>query len=390
MESGEFFFELDNRIYYGFGWTRKIADLLEPSGFNRVDVLVDEGVKQHNPYFEEILEVMRRDGREVRVEVLRGASEPDYDYVDSIADLARAGETPDAVIGIGGGSTLDVAKAVAGLLTNEGPAMRYRGDDQFTNPAVPTIIIPTTAGTGSEATTSASFIDRKSMMKLGINGRYMNARYAVLDAEWTLSCPFLVAASAGIDALVHTVESFMTTNANPLSRALNREAFRMLYRDLPTLADDPNNAERRQSLLLGAYIAAAALFNTGSGVAGALSYPLGVYNDVPHGVGGGIFIATITEFNVQRGYYDYADLVDAVEPHPDWTAQRKAERFVEMLKEISAILKVPKTLTQWGVTRANLGKVVATMEPLQAAFDQNPLPFSFPEDVTSVLEQHTE
>jgi hypothetical protein len=89
MESGEFFFELDNRIYYGFGWTRKIADLLEPSGFNRVDVLVDEGVKQHNPYFEEILEVMQRDGREIRVEVLRGTSEPDYDYVDSIADLAR-------------------------------------------------------------------------------------------------------------------------------------------------------------------------------------------------------------------------------------------------------------------------------------------------------------
>src|SRR5271165_5739041 len=142
-----------------------------------------------------------------------------------------------------------------------------------------------------------------------------------------MSCPRSVAVSSGMDALVHTLESFMTSNANELTRALNREAFRLLYENLPALVDAPDDKSRRQSLLLGAYLAAAGLFNSGSGIAGALSYPIGVHFKVPHGIGGGIFIASVVEYNVSRGWFDYAELLDLVEPHPDWTSERKAKRF---------------------------------------------------------------
>ena len=136
-------------------------------------------------------------------------------------------------------------------------------------------------------TINAVFTDKSEGRKLGINGRYLNATYAVLDAEWTMSCPRAVAVSSGMDALVHTLESFMTGKANPLTRALNREAFRLLYTSLPCLVDEPDNMEKRQNLLLGAYLAAIGLFNSGSGIAGALSYPIGVHYKVPHGIGGG-------------------------------------------------------------------------------------------------------
>ena len=380
-----YFFELDNRIFSGIGCTRDICDLFDKQDYRSGIIMVDEGVHRNNPYFAEILTLIKDAGHTVSVKVMRGTGEPDYDYLDAVVEELRGFERPDVLIGIGGGSTLDVAKACAAMLTNEGSAIRYRGDDELINPPVDSVIIPTTAGTGSEATTSASFIDFKEMMKLGINGRYMNAKFSVLDAEWTMSCPLPAAVSAGIDALVHTVEAFMTTNANPLSRALNRESFRILHEALPCLMDDPENKDKRQALLLGAYMAGAALFNTGSGIAGALSYPLSVQYGVPHGIGGGIFIAEICRYNVERGYFDYSELVDAAEPHPDWTAEQKAHRFVEMMQETADKLGVPKVLTQWGISAEQLDDVVGYMQPMQGAFDQNPIPFSAADDVRPLL-----
>jgi len=215
----------------------------------------------------------------------------------------------------------------------------------------------------------------------------MNAKFSILDAEWTMSCPMPVAVSAGIDAMVHTIEAFMTPNANPLTRALNRESFRILYEALPCLTEDPQNKNKRQALLLGAYIAGVALFNTGSGIAGALSYPLGVFYGVPHGIGGGIFIAAICRYNVDRGYYDYSELLDAVEPHADWSVELKAKRFVEIVQETADNLGVPKSLAQWRLQADKLDEVVAHMQPMQGAFDQNPIPFSAADDVRTLLAQ---
>jgi alcohol dehydrogenase class IV len=253
---------------------------------------------------------------------------------------------------------------------------------------VPTICIPSTAGTGSEVTINAVFTDTSEGRKLGINGRYLNATYAVLDAEWTMSCPRPVAISSGMDALVHTLESFMTGNANPLTRALNREAFKLLFENLRCLVDAPQDKERRQALLLGSYLAAAGLFNSGSGIAGALSYPIGVHFKVPHGIAGGIFIASVVDFNVERGWHDYAELLDVVEPHPDWSDEKKALRFAQAIRELADHLDVPHTLERWGINRANLDHVAGLMLPLQAAFNQNPIPFSAETDARAMLARH--
>src|SRR5690348_1152688 len=278
-----FFFQLDNRLQYGIGWSRGLGDFLRQLGWRHVALLVDESVADHNPYYREVHSKIAAVAHVTEMK-LRGSEEPSYDYLDGLAADIRAMSALDVIVAIGGGSTLDSAKALACLRTNPGPSLQYRGFDKVTVPPAPTICIPSTAGTGSEVTINAVFTDTAEKRKLGINGRYLNATYAVLDAEWTMSCPTSVAVSSGMDALVHTLESFMTGNANPLTRSFNREAFRLLYTNLPCLVDDPNNKEKRQLLLLGSYLAAIGLFNSGSGIAGALSYPIGVHFKVPHGI----------------------------------------------------------------------------------------------------------
>jgi len=384
-----FFFQLDNRMHYGVGWSRRLGKFIKNIGWRHVALAVDEGVADGNPYYGEIRPLITAETATLEEILLRGSDEPSYDYLDSLAENIRAVSALDGIIVIGGGSAMDIGKALGALYTNPGPALQYRGFDRVTVPPVPTICIPSTAGTGSEVTINAVFTDTKERRKLGINGRHLNATYAVLDAEWTMSCPHSVAVSSGMDAVVHTLESFMTSNANELTRALNREAFRLLYQNLPALVDAPGDKPKRQKLLLGAYLAAAGLFNSGSGIAGALSYPIGVHFKVPHGIGGGIFVASVVEYNVERGWNDYAELLDVVEPHPDWNAAQKARRFALAIRELADKLGVPRTLNAWGINRGNIDDVANLLLPLQAAFDQNPLPFSAQTDGREILKRHT-
>lgn len=383
-----FEFQLNNRLFYGIGASRKLGDLIMRNGWRSAALVVDRGLMATS-YYATILASVEAAARTFILPV-RSEEEPSYDYLDELADEIRSLPVLDVVVAIGGGSAMDAGKALACLRTNPGRSIYYRGFDKVTIAPVPSVCVPTTAGTGSEVTINAVFTDKSEMRKLGINGRYLHSTFAILDAEWTLSCPQHVAISSGMDALVHTLESFMTTNANPLTRALNREALVILYRNLPSLIEVPGDIERRQLLLLGAYLAAAGLFNSGSGVAGAMSYPIGVHYKVPHGIAGGILIASIVEYNVSAGYYEFADLLDIIEPHPDWEKVRKARRFAELIRALSDHLGVPRTFGKWGISRSNVEDVVKLMHPMQAAFNQNPIPFHADRDARAILLQHTE
>lgn len=381
-------FRVSDNLVCGVGATRQIGAFLERHAFRRVVVTVDEAVADRSDYFPEIESVMRADGRDVLVHRLRGSEEPDYDYLDAqVADL-RSHPAPDVIIGIGGGSALDITKAVAVLLTNPGRGIDYRGFDKVVVPGVPTVCIPSTAGSGSEVTINAVFTDKNERKKLGINGRHMHATHAILDAEWTASCPYSVALSSGMDALTHTLESFMCRQHNDLTRVFSRAAFRFLYANLPALKTDAGNSDRRQQILMGAHLAGIALFNSGSGISGALSYPIGVHYKVPHGIAGAVFLASVVEFNVARGYTDYAELLDDIEPHPGMSAADKSRRFATLLREMSDTLEVPRYLDRWGINRDNVASVAALMLPMQAAFDQNPVEFSADVDALAMLRQH--
>lgn len=386
--SETFSFLLQNSMRHGAGWSRNLPEFLKENGYARTLILVDQGVADHSPYFKEIEGLLRASLAGLDILVLRGSEEPDYDYLDQVAGQARALPRPDVLLAIGGGSCMDIGKAVAVLLTNPGKGIEYRGFHMVKVPGVPTVCIPTTAGTGSEVTINAVFTDKKEMKKLGINGRYLNATHAVLDAEWTMSCPPSVALSSGMDALTHAMESFMCKQHNALTRVFSAAAVELLFKSLPCLVEDPKNLDKRQDILLGAYLAGAALFNSGSGISGALSYPIGVHFKAPHGIGGAVFLASVVEYNAARGYTDYAELLDRLECNPGMSPADKSQRFAALFRALSDKLGVPKYLDQWGVTKANVEDVAKLMLPLQAAFNQNPVEFSAEKDALDMLRKH--
>jgi alcohol dehydrogenase class IV len=191
-----------------------------------------------------------------------------------------------------------------------------------------------------------------------------------------------------MDAMVHTLESFMCRQHNALTRIFSREAFRLLHRDLPCLLEEPGNLERRQNLLFAAYLAGAALFNSGSGIAGAFSYPLGVNYKIPHGICGAVFVASVVEYNAARGYGDYAELLEIVEPGSALPRDAQSRRFAVLLRALCDRLEVPRTLAHWGVGLEDAADIERGLLPLQAAFDQNPIAFSAQRDAPELLRRH--
>lgn len=380
-------FRLETRLFSGVGSTNELINEFTRRGFTKVLVLIDKAVSDNSEYWLQIRETLTSNFQ-VQITEIELHGEPTYDFLDSVVSEIRELQGVDVLIGIGGGSILDIAKAVAVLITNPGSAIEYRGFDKVLKAGVPCVCIPTTAGTGSEVTINAVFTDSAEMKKLGINGNYMAATYAVLDAKFTESCPFDVALSSGLDALVHTLESFSAKQSTPITRMLSLDAFRLIYNSLETALNNPEDEESRQQLLLGSYFAGAALFNSGSGISGALSYPIGVHFRVPHGFAGGITLPSIIKFNIERGWFGYSQLLDAVEFNPNMSSAAKSALFHSRIIELYTRIKAPSTFDRWKITLGDLNFLNDNCKGLQAAFDQNPVSFSATSDVPIILKQH--
>lgn len=312
----------------------------------------------------------------------RSGAEPDYDYLDVVAEVFRA-EPLDGVVGVGGGSTMDLAKGVAILLTNPGRGIDYRGMDLVQTPGVPCVCIPTTAGSGSEATATASFIDLETNTKLGINGRHVSCELAVLDGELLVGAPESVTIGSGLDALVHAIEAVTAKGWTRVSRLLGAEAVRLLFDALPRAVARPNDVGARQDALLGAHLAGIAMQNAAGGPASGASYPLGTHYGVPHGFAGGVLLPHVVLLNVEAGYDDgYAFLADALD-------LPGAAAFADALVNLYVELSAPLELSRFGVTRADVPALAElTVSQRAANLELNPVPFGAAE-VTALLEAAT-
>lgn len=371
-----FSFWLKTDVRFGEGVVLGLPEILQTWGVKRVAVIADAGVR-NNPHVQALKDKLKSVFETVTW-VESSAAEPDYDYLDQF----KASFTPDydVMIGIGGGSTLDLAKAVSVLVTNPGRAIEYRGFDLIKNPGIPLVAIPTTAGTASEVTPNAVFTDASEKRKFGINTNLYVPKLALLDPLMTISCPRSVTVSAGIDAIVHTIESYAAKRTNPLTRMFAREAFQLLFSGLPAVVADPDNVTLRAQVQRGAFCAGIALMNSGAGPAGALSYPLGVHFKVPHGLAGGVFISRVARFNAERGFTDYADLYDLIDgADKSLSRGEKSLKFCDELDSLLQKLEVPDKLSPFGVQESDLPNLAQQTMLLVGALDQNPVPFNIKE-----------
>lgn len=379
-------FRTRSSVDVGIGLFRNLGQWLRAHGYEEPLVLLDSGFAA-TELSTQACRSLERHLPNTSVQVVDTHLEPTYDLLEAVR--AAASEVSfDVVVGVGGGSCMDVAKAVAVLVRNEGPALDYRGFDLVKNPGVPTVLVPTTAGTGSEASFNASFVDAAAGRKLGINGAHMFATWALLDAETTVTCPTMAAIGACVDAITHAVEGFVCRAHNDFSDALAMGALRLIIPSARTLVAEEVDLSARERLLVGAYMAGQVQMTSGSGVAAALSYPLSAHFNVPHGIGGGLFLLDVAEWNHGRGYYRLADLADVLLPPGAASGSREQDSaaVIRILRELWRDLGVPVSLEGFGISSVDFDRVCQLMLTQQAAFDQNPVPFSAGDDAPVLLQ----
>ena len=368
-----FNFELKTNVRFGVDKSSKLGDHLVELGFKNTVVIVDKNVYE-NYYVDDIYTGLDENDLSVHTIIYDEKGEPTYQYLDKVFyENKTAFGNLDCIVGIGGGSVLDTAKGLSVLSTNLGPSIQYRGFPTKLNKPIPVVAIPTTAGTGSEVTYNAVFVDLSSQKKLGINTKLNYPVLAILDPNLILSCPYKVMLSSGLDALVHAVESYGATKSNELSRLFSRRALLHFNYSLNRLSewdtlDENSKLTLASDLQLGAYYAGIALMNSGSGPSGALSYILGTLFNVPHGLAGGVFLPKIIEFNTSKGFR-YTDFQDE-EYGFNYLFGSLAFKFND--------------LRQFGVTEENIEPLLKSVETLQPAFDQNPVPFTV-EDAKTII-----
>jgi alcohol dehydrogenase class IV len=280
-------------------------------------------------------------------------ADPPESVVNSAVEAARACQA-DGVIGLGGGSSMDVAKLVALLATGQERLGEIYGVGMVRGPRLPLILVPTTAGTGSEVT-PISIVTTGENEKKGVVSPVLIPDWAVLDPELTLGLPAAVTAATGIDAMVHAIEAYTSKRLkNPVSDCLAREALRLLFNNIHTACHQGTNADARQNMLLGAMLAGMAFSNAPVAGVHALAYPVGARFHVPHGLSNSLVLPAVLRFNAPAASGLYAELADIVMPGTKGTIDEKAALLVQRLSELPVELELPTRLSQVGIGESDL------------------------------------
>jgi alcohol dehydrogenase class IV len=262
-------------------------------------------------------------------------ADPSKETLLTATEAGRSAQVA-SVVGLGGGSPMDVAKLAAYLLGSGDELDEIWGVNIARGRRLPLALVPTTAGTGSEAT-PISVITCEGGVKLAVNSPPLIADWAVLDATLTLGLPKHVTAATGIDAIVHAVEAYTSARLkNPLSDALAREALRLLSSNLLTAIEEPRNLEARSAMLLGAHLAGLAFANAPVAGVHALAYPLGGLHHLPHGLTNALMLRHVLAHNVEAARDHYAELAEIIEPDcAGQGSQARAALLIERLDELA-------------------------------------------------------
>lgn len=298
--------------------------------------------------------------------------EPRIELADEGAALAVKNKC-DMVIGIGGGSAMDVAKAIAVIATNKGAATDYLGLNKVPKAGLPKIMIPTTAGTGSEVTFTAVFVRKNLKKKEGMNSPYLYPELALLDPELTLSLPPAPTAQTGLDALCHAIESYTSINASPMSEMFSLEAISLIAENLRTCVHDGKNIAARERMLLGSLYAGIGLANAGVTAVHSLSYPLGGKFGVSHGLANTILLAPVMAFNLPGALEKFADVADAMGECTDGLPVREAAYLaVDAVESLIEDCGIDASIRDFGVKEKDFPALADVAVTVARPLENNP------------------
>jgi len=296
-------------------------------------------------------------------------ADPPVSVIDSAVKLAQDCRA-DFIVGFGGGSSMDVAKLVALLAPGKEKLVDVYGIGMAKGPRLPLILVPTTAGTGSEVTT-ISIVTVSESEKKGVVSPKLLPDVALLDAELTLGLPAHVTAATGIDAMVHAIEAFTTKRLkNPISDCLAKEALRLLAGNLHAAVNTGNDITVRENMLLGACLAGMAFTNAPVAGVHALAYPIGARFHVSHGLSNALMLGPVMRFNIQHAHVMYAQLGQIIKPGLQGSTVEQAAQLADYLGRLAGDLGLPKRLAEVGITSNDIDQL-ASDAMLQTRLLQN-------------------
>lgn len=337
-------------LIYGPGMLGRVPELLRELGARSILLVTDPGIVRAG-HVAQLLQMLEKDGCEITL----------FDQVEENPSsrcvrectAAAEGRSVDAVVALGGGSSIDAGKGASFLLTNGGGMQDYWGVGKARNPLKPIIAIPTTAGTGSEVQSFALISDEKTHRKMACGDPGAAPRFAVLDPVLTLTQPDRVTATVGVDTLAHAVETAVTRKRNPLSLMYSHRAFQLAVEALPRVLRHPGDLEARGKMLMAAALAGLAIENSMLGAAHAAGNPLTAVCGAVHGRAVGMMLPWVVRYNAedQEGLAAYLALARAgglVAPGESPAAA--VGRLVECLEEILDLAGFPASLKDCGVS----------------------------------------
>ena len=377
-------FSTAGRIFFGWGATNVLRDVAREFG-GRVFVCTDQNMVKAG-----VVEIVLRELAEGRAEVKvfdGGQPEVDRHTIERAADMAQA-HAPDVVIGLGGGSNLDLSKAVALLVKYPGPLSAYYGENNIPGPITPVVAVPTTAGTGSEVSPVAVVADPERAMKVGIASRALIPKWAIVDPALTVSCPASVTAHSGMDALAHAIESFCAklrtdcsphaifVGKNPISDVLATKAISAIAKFLPTAVAQPTNRAARHEMAMASLLAGMAFSSAGTAAVHALQYPVGEATHTPHGLGNAVLLPTVMRSITSSRIEEMAFIARSLDPNLKSKSDADAAgQAANLVAELATKVGIPRGLRALGVSEKQLPELSRMAFTVRRLLDNSPVSF---------------
>jgi len=358
------------KIIAGPGSLSAIGEMPAAYGAQNVLIITDQGV-----WTAGLIEKPKSHLESAGVSVTVIHETPPEPTVEQVKAIFRQAQSLEAqmVIGIGGGSAMDTAKLISVLLTNDVSLEQLLGKAPIPNRGLPTVMVPTTAGTGSEATPNAIVLVPEQELKVGIVNDKLVPDCVILDPLMTLNLPPAVTASTGMDALAHAIECYTSKKANPFSDTFALKAVGLISKSLRRAYREGQNIEARHDMLLGALFGGMCIATSSTTAVHALAYPLGGKYRIPHGLSNAILLPHIMQFNLDATEDRFRDIAVAMGLDVSgFTTRQAAVKMIDHLYALNGELKIPSGLTTLGVAEADLDALVEAASKVTRLLDNNP------------------
>ena len=364
------------KIVAGIDSIQAITDFAAEYGVKTALIITDQGV-WNTGLVEKPCKLLEAAG--VKVEIINNTPpEPSTDHVNQVFQTAQK-LACQAIIGIGGGSSIDVAKITAVLLTNPQSLNDLIGGAKLEKRGLPTLMIPTTAGTGAEATQNAIFLVPAEESKVGIVSSKMVPDWAILDPRLTVGLPPAITASTGMDALCHAIECYISKKANPLSDTYALRAINLIARSLRKAYQNGADIDARHDMLLAALFGGMCIASSSTTAVHALAYPLGGKYHIPHGLSNAVLLPHIMQFNLDATVEKFRDIaqamgLDVIGISAEAAAQKMIDNLFALVKELK--INESLQLKERGITVADIDVMVEGAAKVTRLLNNNPKPMS--------------